>query len=82
MSPKFRKIQNIIHIPESEKVLFCIELYQGFAFCTHYNAFRVSRASITSVTDVISIQDHHSLLVRKSFNISDSSLYIVMPYIF
>lgn len=47
MSPKFGKIQNIIHIPDSEKVLFCIEVYESFAFCTHYNAFRVSRTSTT-----------------------------------
>lgn len=83
MLPKFGKVQDIIHVQhqDSQQVLFCVEVFEGYCFSTHYNAFGVFSTSNVLVIDVHSLEDYHPLLVRKSFDISDYSLYIVMPFI-
>lgn len=82
MKPKFGKIQDIICVCESQQILFFAEVFEGYLFSTHYNAFVVRSTSNTLVLDVSSIQDHHSLLVRKSFDVSDHNLYITMPSVY
>ena len=82
MSPKFGKILDIIHVEETQQLLLCVEVYESYSFSAHYNAFMVHPTSCIKVVDVHSLEDHHSLLVRKSFNVSDQSLYIVMSYIY
>ena len=82
MRPKFGKIQDIICVCESQQILFFAEVFEGYLFSTHYNAFVVRSTSNTLVLDVSSIQDYHSLLVRKSFDVSDHNLYITMPSVY
>ena len=41
MSPKFGKIMDIIHIQDVKRLFFYVEVYEGYCFCTHYNAFGV-----------------------------------------
>ena len=62
--------------------LYTVEVYEGYCFSTHYNAFGVRNTTNISGFDVHAMQDRHSFLVRKSFNVSDDTLYIAMPYIY
>ena len=79
MRPEFGKIKDIVC--ESQQILLFAEVFEGYSFSTH-NAFAVCSTSNTLVLDVSSIQDHHSLLVRKSFDVSDHNLYITMPSVY
>ena len=81
MTPKFGKIEDIIVIPEKQQILFFVEVHIGYSFSTHYNAFMVNSTLNKLVIDVHSLEDHHPLLVRRRFDVSDHTLYIVMPYI-
>ena len=80
ISPKFGKIMDIIHIQDFKLLFFYVEVYEGYCFCTHYNAFGVHTTTNICIIDIHALQDHHSFLVRKSFNLSDHILYITMPY--
>ena len=82
MTPKFGKIIHIIHIQDIKRLFFCVEVYEGCCFSTHYNAFGVHTTTNVLVIDIHALQDHHSFLVRKSFNLSDHTLYVTMPYIY
>lgn len=76
MSPKFGKLMHIIHIQAIKRLFFCVEVYEGYCFSTHYNAFG-NTANIL-VIDIHALQDHHSFLVRKSFDLSDHTLYVTI----
>ena len=80
MSPKFGKIMDIIHIQDIQRLFFYVEVYEGYRFSTHYNLFSVHTTN--SLVVVHALQDHHSFLVRKSFNLSNHTLYVTMPYIY
>ena len=80
-SPKFGKIENIIHIEKTNKVVFHVALYSSDFFASHFNAFAVLPTSTKSVVNACSLQEHHSLLPRKSFDVTDHNLYIVLPNI-
>ena len=80
MTPRFGKIKDVIVISENQQILFLVEVHVGYLFSTHYNAFMVNSTLKRLVIDVHSLEDHHPLLV--SFDVSDRTLYIVMPYIY
>ena len=82
MTPKFGKIIHIIHIQDIKRLFFCVEVYEGCCFSTHYNAFGVHTTTNVLIIDIHALQDHHSFLVWKSFNLSDHTLYVTMPYIY
>ena len=82
MTPKFGKIKNIIHIQAIKKLVFCVEVYEGYCFSVHYNAFGVRNTANILVVDVHALKDHHSFTVRKSFDVSNNTLYITMPYMY
>ena len=79
---------DIIHIQDVKRLFFYVEVYEGYCFCTHYNAFGVHTTTNICIVDIHAcmhahthaLQDHQSFLVRKSFNLSDHVLYITMPY--
>ena len=82
MSPKFGQVKDIVHIQECKRLFFIVDVYEGYSFCTHYNAFCVRNTTSVRVIDIHSLQDHHSFLVRKSFNLSDHTVYVGMPYMY
>ena len=82
MTPKFGKIHDVIYVCESHQILFLVEVFEGYSFSIHYNAFVVRSTSNTLVLDVSSIQDHHPLLAQKSFDVSDHNLYVIMPSVY
>lgn len=79
MSPKFGIIMDI-HVRDIQRLFFYVEVYEGYCFSTHYNSFGVHTTS--SLVGVHALQDHHSFLVWKSFNLSDHTLYVTMPYVY
>lgn len=81
IAPKFGKIEDII-VSENQAIFFLVEEHLGYSFSTHYNAFMVNSTLNKLVIDVHSLKDHHPLMVRRSFDVSDHCLYIVLPYIY
>ena len=68
---------------EETKTLFqkiLLEVHLGYSFSTHYNAFMVNSTLNKLVIDLHSLKDHHPLMVRRSFDVSDHCLYIVLSY--
>ena len=78
-TPKFGMILDIIHVPEQQWILLDVEEFVGDYFISHFNAFVVVSMSNAAVVDVHLLQDYHSYTARKGFNVSDNSLYIVLP---
>ena len=58
MSPKFGQKKDIVHVEEIKRFFFCVEVYEGYSFSTHYNAFGVRNTSVR-VIDIQALQDHH-----------------------
>ena len=52
MSPKFGKIMDIIHIQDVKRLFFYVEVYEGYCFSTHYNAFGVHTTTNICIVDI------------------------------
>ena len=77
MAPKFGRIEDIVS--ENQIIFFLLEVHLGYSFSTHYNAFMVNSTLNKLVIDLHSLKDH-PLMVRRSFDVSDHCLYIVLSY--
>ena len=79
MTPTFGKIIDIILVPQTDNVFFKVEVYTTEYFSGHYNCFVIKSSSMTSLVDMESLHDFHALMIHRSFNINDGSLYISLP---
>lgn len=80
MKPKFGKIEDILHIGETSKNVFFVQVYEAVTFCTHYNAFQLNATTEKVVISIYNLEDHHPYIVRKSFNVLDRNMYVGMHY--
>ena len=76
MTP-FGKIIDIVLVSQTSNILFTVEIYKAECFC-HYNCF-VNLSCNTSLINIESLHDYHALMIHRSFDVSDSSLYISLP---
>ena len=79
MTPTFGKITDIILISQTNSVFFLVETYKAEYFSCHYNCFVIKSSCNASLVNMDSLHDHHALMIHKSFDVSDSSLYISLP---
>ena len=79
MTPTFGKVTDIIFVSQTNSVFFMVEIYKAECFSCHYNSFVVKSSYSTSLVNMVSLHDYHALMIHRSFDISDSSLYISLP---
>ena len=79
MTPTFGKVTDIIFVSQTNSVFFMVEIYKAECFSCHYNSFVVKSSCSTSLVNMVSLHDYHALMIHRSFDISDSSLYISLP---
>ena len=79
-SPTFGKIIDVLEV--DRYIFFQVEVYASCGFCSHYNSFVVTSRNVSQFVDVHDLDDHHSLLARRCYNLADNRLYITMPYVF
>ena len=80
VNPVFGKVVEIIQIANHPAVLLYVERFIGISFSCHYNAYVLQATGTMLLANAKSLQDYHPYLARKSFNVSDHSLYVSMPY--
>ena len=76
--PLFGKIIDIVCIEET--VVLCVQEYYGRIFNSHYNCFSITHYGVFRAVHIGTLQDHQPLQARKSFVVTDKSLYIMLPY--
>ena len=76
--PLFGKIIDIVCIEET--VVLCVQEYYGRIFNSHYNCFSITHYGVFRAVHIGTLQDHRPLQARKSFVVTDKSLYIMLPY--
>ena len=78
--PLFGKIIDIVCIEET--VVLCVQEYYGRIFNSHYNCFSITHHGVLRAVHIGTLHDHWPLQARKSFVVTDKSLYIMLPYIY
>ena len=76
--PRFGKVFDLVKYEET--VLLCVQEYYGSLFSAQYNSFILASHGCVSVVPLHTLNDHRPLRARESFDPSDQSLYITLPY--
>ena len=78
ISPQFAKVVEVIVVGNSVFVL-SLQLYSTECFDAHYNSFVVKPRGSFMYTNVEKLSHYRPICVRRSFNVSNRSLYVSLP---
>ena len=53
-------------------------MYVSSGFCGHFDSFVVTLSDLYKFVDVHSLDDYHSLLARRCYDLVDACLYITI----